>query len=194
MLATMPDLTRILSAAAAGDRRAAGELLPLVYEELRKLAAARLATEKPGQTLQATALVHDAYLRLVGDGQPRDWNGRSHFFAAAAESMRRILVDNARRKNCVKHGGAFRRVDWLDAEVSAPTDDEQILLLDEALTRLAAVRPQAAELIQLRFFSGLKVEEAAPLLGLSTRTARRLWAFARAWLRREMERVANPPT
>lgn len=141
MLATMPDLTRILSAAAAGDRRAAGELLPLVYEELRKLAAARLAYENPGQTLQATALVHDAYLRLVGDGQPRDWNGRGHFFAAAAESMRRILVDNARRKNCVKHGGAFRRVDWLDAEVPGPADDEQILLLDEALTRLAAVTP-----------------------------------------------------
>lgn len=121
----------------------------------------------PGNTLQPTALVHEAYLRLV---------------------------ESARRKNCVKHGGAFRRVDWLDAEVPGPADDEQILLLDEALTRLAAVRPQAAELIQLRFFSGLKVEEAAPLLGLSTRTARRLWVFARAWLRREMERVANPPT
>lgn len=190
----MADVTRLLDAAATGDPKAAGKLLPLVYEELRKLAAARLATEKPGQTLQATALVHEAYVRLVGDGQPRDWNGRSHFFAAAAESMRRILVDNARRKNCVKHGGALRRVDWLDAEAAASTDDEQILLLDEALTRLATVRPQAAELIKLRFFSGLKVEEAAPLLGLSTRTARRLWAFARAWLRREMERVANPPS
>jgi RNA polymerase sigma factor (TIGR02999 family) len=188
----MPELTRILSAAAAGDRRAASELLPLVYEELRKLAAARLATEKPGQTLQATALVHEAYLKLVGSDQSFD--GRGHFFAAAAESMRQILVDNARRKKCVRHGGELRRVDWLDAEASAPTDDEQILLLDEALTRLAAVRPQAAELIQLRFFSGMKVEEAAPILGLSTRTARRLWAFARAWLRREMERVANPPT
>jgi RNA polymerase sigma factor (TIGR02999 family) len=192
MLAAMPELTRILSAAAAGDRRAASELLPLVYEELRKLAAARLATEKPGQTLQATALVHEAYLKLVGSDQSFD--GRGHFFAAAAESMRQILVDNARRKKCVRHGGELRRVDWLDAEASAPTDDEQILLLDEALTRLAAVRPQAAELIQLRFFSGMKVEEAAPILGLSTRTARRLWAFARAWLRREMERVANPPT
>jgi RNA polymerase sigma factor (TIGR02999 family) len=193
MLSAMPDLTRILSAAAAGDRRAARELLPLVYEELRKLAAARLATEKPGQTLQATALVHDAYLRLVGDDQPRDWNGRGHFFAAAAEAMRRILIDNARRKKCVRHGGALRRVDWLEAEASAPTDDEQIVLLDEALTRLATIRPQAAELIQLRFFSGLKVEEAAQLLGLSNRTARRLWAFGRAWLRREMERVADPP-
>jgi RNA polymerase sigma factor (TIGR02999 family) len=191
MLASMTDLTRILSAAAAGDRRAASELLPLVYEELRKLAAARLATEKPGQTLQATALVHEAYLKLIGSDQSFD--GRGHFFAAAAEAMRRILVDRARRKKCDKHGGALRRVDWLDAEVSAPTDDEQILLLDEALTRLAAIRPQAAELIQLRFFSGMKVEEAAPILGLSTRTARRLWAFARAWLRREMERVANPP-
>jgi RNA polymerase sigma factor (TIGR02999 family) len=195
MLAAMSDVSRILSAATAGDPRAATELLPLVYEELRQLAAARLASEKPGQTLQATALVHEAFLRLVGNEQPaRPWNGRGHFFAAAAEAMRRILVDNARRKNCVKHGGAFRRVDWLDGEAAAPTDDEQILLLDEALTRLAAVRPQAAELIKLRFFSGLQVEEAAPMLGLSTRTARRLWAFARAWLRREMERVAIPPT
>jgi RNA polymerase sigma factor (TIGR02999 family) len=191
MLAGMSEVTRILSAASAGDPRAASELLPLVYEELRKLAAARLAEEKPGQTLQATALVHEAYLKLIGGDQSFD--GRRHFFAAAAQSMRQILVDNARRKKCVRHGGALRRVDWLDAEVSAPTDDEQILLLDEALSRLAAIRPQAAELIQLRFFSGMKVEEAAPILGLSTRTARRLWAFARAWLRREMERVANPP-
>jgi RNA polymerase sigma factor (TIGR02999 family) len=193
MLGEMSDLTQILSAAAAGDPRAAAELLPLVYDELRKLAATRISAEKSGQTLQATALVHEAYLRLVGSGAERNWNGRGHFFAAAAEAMRRILVDNARRKNCVKHGGALQRVEWLDDEAAAPTEDEQILLLDEALTRLAAIRPQAAELIQLRFFSGLKVEEAAPLLGLSTRTARRLWAFARAWLRREMERVANPP-
>jgi RNA polymerase sigma factor (TIGR02999 family) len=194
MLGGVADVTQMLNAIEAGDSKAASELLPLVYDELRKLAAARMAEEKPGQTLQATALVHEAYVRLVGDGCTRNWDGRGHFFAAAAEAMRRILVDNARRKNCVKHGGDLRRVDLLDGEVTSPTDDQQILLLDEALTRLAAIRPQAAELIQLRFFSGLQVEEAAPFLGLSTRTARRLWAFARAWLRREMERVANSPT
>jgi RNA polymerase sigma factor (TIGR02999 family) len=151
-----------------------------------------MAEERPGQTLQATALVHEAYLRLVGGGQPDKWDGRGHFFAAAAEAMRRILVEAARRKHRDRHGGALRRVDLLDAEVAAPTDDEQILLLDEALTRLAAARPQAAELVRLRFFAGLTVEEAAPLLGLSPRTARRLWAFARAWVRRDMERAADP--
>jgi RNA polymerase sigma factor (TIGR02999 family) len=189
----MSDVTRILDALAGGDARAAEELLPLVYAELRRLAARKLAAEKSGQTLDATALVHEAYLRLVGpaDDEKR-WENRGHFFAAAAEAMRRILVENARRKGRVRHGGGLRRVDLLDADAfAAPTDDEQILLLDEALTRLAEVRPQAAQLVKLRFFSGLTEEEAAPMLGLSPRSARRLWAFARAWLRRDMERASG---
>jgi RNA polymerase sigma factor (TIGR02999 family) len=187
----MADVTQILAAAQAGDPRAAADLLPLVYDELRTLAAARLADERPGQTHQATALVHEAYLRLVDVEKAQAWDGRGHFFAAAAEAMRRILVENARRKGRVRHGGGLRRVDLLDADVAAPTDDEQILLLDEALTRLADARPQAAELVKLRFFSGLTEEEAAPMLGLSPRSARRLWAFARAWLRRDMERAGG---
>jgi RNA polymerase sigma factor (TIGR02999 family) len=182
----MSDVTRILSAIEEGDPHAAGQLLPLVYDELRKLAAQKLAHEKPGQTIEATALVHDAYLRLVGD---QHFANRRHFFAAAAEAMRRILVENARRKARDRHGGRLRRVDLPDMEVSITAGDEQVLLLDEALTRLHGVRPQAAELVNLRFFSGLTVEEAAPLLGISPRTARRLWVFARAWLRREMESV-----
>jgi RNA polymerase sigma factor (TIGR02999 family) len=188
----MADVTRLLDAAAAGDPRAAAELLPLVYDELRMLAAARMAEEKPGHTLQATALVHEAYLRLVGGAQPDGWDGQGHFFAAAAEAMRRILIDAARRKDRLRHGGELRRVDLPDAEVAAPTDDEQLLLLDESLTRLAVARPQAAELVRLRFFAGLTAEVAAPLLGISPRTARRLWVFARAWLRRDMERAAGP--
>jgi RNA polymerase sigma factor (TIGR02999 family) len=188
----MSEVTRILSAIEGGDPRAAEQLLPLVYEELRKLAAQRLAQERPGQTLEATALVHEAYLRLVDGDQAQHWNSRGHFFAAAAEAMRRILVEQARRKGRVRHGGGLRRVDLLDAEVAAASsDDEQLLLLDESLTRLAAARPQAAELVKLRFFSGIMVEEAAPLLGLSPRSARRLWVFARAWLRRDMERAAG---
>lgn len=186
----MSEVTRLLDSAEEGDPRAAEQLLPLVYDELRKLASARLEREKPGQTLQATALVHEAYARLVGGEAARQWDGRGHFFAAAAEAMRRILVENARRKGRVKHGGGLRRVELDDAE-NAPADDEQILRLDEALTRLASVRPQAAELVKLRFFSGLTAEEAAPMLGLSERTARRLWTFARAWLRRDMERAAG---
>jgi RNA polymerase sigma factor (TIGR02999 family) len=187
----MSEVTRILSAIEQGDPHAAEQLLPLVYAELRKLAAQRLAQEKPGQTLQATALVHEAYLRLVGADPKQPWDGRGHFFAAAAEAMRRIVVEQARRKGRVRHGGGLRRADLLDVEVAAPSDDEQILLLDEALTRLAAARPQAAELIKLRFFSGLSVAEAAAVLNLSSRTARRLWVFARAWLRRDMERSAG---
>jgi RNA polymerase sigma factor (TIGR02999 family) len=184
----MNDVTRILSAIDQGDPDAAERLLPLVYEELRLLAAQRLAQEKPGQTLQATALVHDAYLRLVDVDQAQQWNSRGHFFAAAAEAMRRILVERARRKGRIRHGGGLQRVDLPDVDVAAPTDDEQILHLDEALTRLATARPQAAELVKLRFFTGLTLEEIAPILALSPRTARRLWAFARAWLRRDMER------
>jgi RNA polymerase sigma factor (TIGR02999 family) len=187
----MTELTGILRRIERGDAQAADQLLPFVYHELRQLAAQRLAREKPGQTLQATALVHEAYLRLVGVDPKQPWDNRGHFFAAAAEAMRRILVEKARRKGRIRHGGGFRRVDLPDMEVAASANDDQVLLLDEALTRLAAARPQAAELVKLRFFSGMTVEEAAPLLGLSPRTARRLWVFARAWLRRDMERSAD---
>jgi len=190
----MSDVTHILSAIEAGDPHAAERLLPLVYDELRKLAAAKLAQEKPGQTLQATALVHEAYLRLVEGGRRGSsppWSGRGHFFAAAAEAMRRILVEQARQKGRIRHGGGLRRADLPDVEAADAADDQQILLLHEALTRLAAARPQGAELVQLRFFSGLTVEEAAAIMGLSPRTARRLWVFARAWLQRDMERAAH---
>jgi len=187
----MSEVTRILDQIQQGDPSAAEELLPLVYDELRKLAGKRLAHEKPGQTLQATALVHEAYLRLVEVEKAEHWNSRGHFFAAAAEAMRRILVEKARRKGRVRHGGGFQRAELLDEEVAAPADDEQTLLLDDALTRLAAARPQAAELVKLRFFAGLTLEEIAPLLSLSPRSARRLWVFARAWLRRDMERSSE---
>jgi RNA polymerase sigma factor (TIGR02999 family) len=190
----MADVTQILSAIGQGDSSAAEKLLPLVYEELRRLAAQRLIQEKQGQTLQATALVHEAYLRLVGAEPEQRWNGRGHFFAAAAEAMRPILVERARRKGRVRHGGGLHRVELLDEEVAAPAGDEQILLLDEALTHLAAVRPQAAELVKLRFFAGLTLEEIAPLLSLSPRSARRLWAFARARLRRDMEQSSESAT
>jgi RNA polymerase sigma factor (TIGR02999 family) len=188
----MSDVTHILNAIEQGDPSAAAQLLPLVYDELRRLAAARLDHETPGQTLDATALVHEAYLRLVDVQQAQHWNSRGHFFAAAAEAMRRILVERARRKGRIRHGGGLRRVELLDAEAPAPGDDEQVLLLDEALARLAAARPQAAELVKLRFFAGLHVEEIAPILALSPRSCRRLWAFARAWLRRDMERANEP--
>src|SRR5262249_28697338 len=188
----MSDVTRILSAIERGEPHAAGQLLPLVYDELRKLAAQRLAQERPGQTLQATALVHEAHLRLVDVEQAQHWNSRGHFFAAAAEAMRRILVENARRKGRERHGGGHQRVDLLEDEVAVPADDEQVLLLDEALTQLEGVRPQAAAVVKLRFFSGLTVEEAAAVVGTSSRTARRLWVFARAWLRREMGSLTDP--
>jgi RNA polymerase sigma factor (TIGR02999 family) len=178
----MNDVTRILSAIEQGDTKAAGALLPLVYEELRKLAAQRLEQEKPGQTLQATALVHDAYLRLVEGEAARRWNSRGHFFAAAAEAMRRILVDNARRKRRPKHGGDRRRV-GLDS-IALPAEDRvhDLLALDEALTALAAREPLKAELVKLRYFAGLSVEEAAACLGISAATAKRHWAVARARL------------
>jgi RNA polymerase sigma factor (TIGR02999 family) len=189
----MSDVTQILNAIAEGDPQAAGQLLPLVYEELRQLAAQKLAHEKPGQTLQATALVHEAYLRLVASGDasaPREqnWDSRGHFFAAAAEAMRRILIEQARRKQRAQHGGGLQRVDLLDAEAALTPGDDRIVLLDEALTKLAGIRPRAVEVVKLRFFAGLTIEEAAAALSLSPRTARRLWVFARAWLRREMER------
>jgi RNA polymerase sigma factor (TIGR02999 family) len=186
MLGGMPDVTQILSAAAAGDLNAAAQLLPLVYDELRKLAAARLAAEKPGQTLQPTALVHEAYLRLVGNGLPDQWNSRGHFFAAAAEAMRRILVEAARRKGRARHGGSRQRLE-LDA-VQLPLDmpADHLLALDEALTGLAERDPQVARLVSLHCFAGLSVEQAAGVLGISSRTAYRDWAFAQAWLYREI--------
>jgi RNA polymerase sigma factor (TIGR02999 family) len=182
----MPDVTRLLDAAATGDRQAATDLLPLVYDELRKLATARLAEEQPGATLQATALVHEAYLRLVGPADVSRWDNRGHFFAAAAEAMRRILVDAARRKARLKHGGDRHRVELDD--VPAPTSDprDDLIALDGALTRLAAEDPQAAQLVELRHFAGLSVPQAARVLGVSSRTADRVWSFARAWLYREL--------
>jgi RNA polymerase sigma factor (TIGR02999 family) len=179
----MNEVTSILSAIEAGDPQAAAHLLPLVYDELRKLAAARLAAEKPGQTLQPTALVHEAYLRLVGDGQPRAWNSRVHFFAAAAEAMRRILVENARRRMRQKRGGERARVDLAAVAPAAPALDEDLLDLDDALTRLAVADPAAAELVKLRYFAGLSIPQAAAALGIGARSADRLWAYARAWLR-----------
>jgi RNA polymerase sigma factor (TIGR02999 family) len=176
----MSEVTRILSAAHQGDPHAAGQLLPLVYDELRQLAAQKLALETPGQTLQPTALVHEAYLRLVGD---QKFEGRGHFFAAAAEAMRRILVDNARRKKAVKHGGELQRVELEGQEVPVRPLPEEIVALDEALTRLTAEDPEAAQIVQLHFFAGLSIEQAAEALGVSRATAYRQWSFARAWLR-----------
>ena len=178
----MSDVTRLLEAAAAGDRRAAADLLPLVYEELHQLAAARLATEKAGHTLQPTALVHEAYLRLVGGAQPQDWNGRGHFFAAAAEAMRRILVESARKKGRHKHGGGRRRLTLDNLDVVAPAADDDLPAVSAALDQLAAVNPRAAELVKLRFFAGLSGREAAGVLSISPRKADQVWAYARAWL------------
>ena len=184
------DVTNLLNQVGGARSETATALLPLVYDQLRRLASRQLRRERPDHTLQATALVHEAYLRLVEPSRLRQWQGRWHFFAAAAEAMRRILVERARSRNRVRHGGGRRRVDLPDA-AAAPSDDDQLLDLDDSLTRLAAVRPQAAELVRLRVFAGLRTEEAAPLIGLSTRTTRRLWAFARAWLRRDIERSAD---
>jgi RNA polymerase sigma factor (TIGR02999 family) len=177
----MTQVTRILSAIEEDDAHAAEQLLPLVYDELRKLAAQRLAQEKPGQTLQATALVHEAYLRLVDVDKAQHWNSRGHFFAAAAEAMRRILIDNARRKRRPKHGGDRRQVD-LDGTLAAAGPPEDLLALDEALAKLAQHEPAKAELVKLRYFAGLSLEEAAACLGISAATAKRYWAVARAWL------------
>jgi RNA polymerase sigma factor (TIGR02999 family) len=187
----MSDVTRILSAIEQGEPHAADQLLPLVYDELRRLAAQKLAHEKPGQTLSATALVHEAYLRLVGEGEEPHWNSRGHFFAAAAEAMRRILVDNARRKHRAKHGGGRARVDLDDLEVAAPERRDDLLALDEALAQLAATDAQAAELVKLRYFAGLTNPQAAEALGISPRTADFLWAYARSWLLAKIE--GQPP-
>ncbi|HJZ93663.1 MAG TPA: ECF-type sigma factor [Gemmataceae bacterium] len=183
----MSEVTRLLEAAAAGEPHAADELLPLVYGELRSLAAARMAAERPGQTLDATALVHEAYLRLVGDvahvaHQPKDWNGRGHFFAAAAEAMRRILVESARRKGRARHGGDRRRVDLDQLSVAGEEPAEDLLALDDALHRLEAEEPAVAAVVKLRYFAGLTAEQAAEALNISKRTADRHWAYAKAWL------------
>src|SRR5262245_46577325 len=183
----MNDVTRILDAASHGDSRAAGELLPLVYDELRQLAAARMAAEAPGDSLDATALVHEAYLRLVGPAERPDWHGRGQFFSAAAEAMRRILVERARRRGREKHGGGRTRVDLEAAAPAAPEAADEVLAVDDALERLHAADPQAAELVKLRYFAGLSIPDAAAALDVSPRTADRLWAYARAWLRQAIE-------
>jgi RNA polymerase sigma factor (TIGR02999 family) len=194
MLGGMSDVTQILAAVEAGDPKAAAELLPLVYDELRKLAAARLAAEKPGQTLQPTALVHEAYVRLVGGRQADGWSGRGHFFAAAAEAMRRILVENARKKKAAKHGGDRLRVDLADVEPAAKRPGLDLLALDDALERLARTDPRKAELVKLRFFVGLTTEQAAGALGISTSTADNDWAYAKSWLRVALDERSADPT
>jgi len=184
--AGMSDVTRILSAIEQGDPQASEQLLPLVYAELRRLAGQKMAQEKPGQTLQATALVHDAYIRLVDVEQAQLWNSREHFFSAAAEAMRRILVENARRRLTVKRGGDRQREEVASAQIVAPEVSDDLLALDEAMHRLAKVDPAAAQLVNLRYFAGLTVIEAAEILGVSSRKADFLWSYARAWLRHEM--------
>jgi RNA polymerase sigma factor (TIGR02999 family) len=181
----MNEVTRILARAQQGDAKAAEELLPLVYDELRKLAAQRMANEAPGQTLQPTALVHEAWLKLVGPG-PQAWNSRGHFFGAAAEAMRRILIDRARQRQARRHGGGLERLDVDAVEPAAPHSDERLLAVNEALQRFEAVDRAAAELVKLRCFVGLTMPEAAEALNLPLRSAERLWAYARAWLRREI--------
>jgi len=186
VVSSMNEVTRILSAIEQGDPHAAEQLLPLMYEELRKLAARRLAEEKPGQTLQATALVHEAYLRLVDVDKAQHWNSRGHFFGAAAEAMRRILVENARQKKAAKRGGQYQRVDIETAALAARQRDDKLLALDEALAKLEKHDPLKARLVNLRWFAGLSIKEAAAILGVSTATADRYWVYARAWLQREM--------
>jgi RNA polymerase sigma factor (TIGR02999 family) len=188
----MTDVTRILSAIEQGEAHAAEQLLPLVYDELRKLAAQRLAQEKPGQTLQATALVHEAYLRLVDVQEAQQWNGRGHFFAAAAEAMRRILVEGARRRKAQKRGGACKRIELAEVKATSPASPERLLLLDDALARLAEEDPAVAEVARLRLFAGLPVEEAGKVLGISRATAFRNWTYARAWLQAQLQEGDDP--
>ncbi len=185
----MSDVTRILTAIEQGDARAADELLPLVYEELRRLAAQKMSQERPGQTLQATALVHEAYIRLVGS-EARDWSGRTHFFAAAAEAMRRILIENARRKQRLKRGGPRQKIDLDDACIVIEGPSEDIVALDEALTKLGLEDPVKADLVKLRYFAGLTIEQAAGILKISRATADRYWSYSRAWLFDEINKSA----
>jgi len=182
----MGDVTQILAAIEQGDPSATEQLLPLVYEELRKLAAQKMREEKPGQTLQATALVHEAYIRLVDVEKAQHWNSRGHFFAAAAEAMRRIVVDNARRKASAKRGGDLQRHRLDEAKVAVPDDPDELLALDEALAQLAEVDSIAAEFVKLRFFAGLTTDQAAEALGMSSRSAYYAWTYARSWLRRKL--------
>jgi len=182
----MNEVTQILGAVSRGEAKAANELLSLVYEELRRLAAAKMASEAPGQTLQPTALVHEAWLRLTNDDK-RKWNDRTHFFAAAAEAMRRILVDNARRKRTERHGGGQQRVELPELASAVMETDDKVLAVNEALEKFAVLDPQKAELVKLRYFVGMTLEQAAEALGISERTAKRYWAFARAWLHEEIK-------
>jgi len=186
----MANVTQILNAIEQGDAQAADKLLPLIYEELRVLAAQKLSHELPGQTLQATALVHEAYIRLVGE-EARNWDSRGHFFAAAAEAMRRILVENARRKKSSKHGGDKLKVDLHHADLAIEEPSEDLIALDEALTRLSEADPSVADLVKLRYFAGLTIEQAAQFQGISRRTAVDHWAYARAWLRREISKDSD---
>ncbi len=188
------EVTSILSAIEQGDPRAAEQLLPLVYDELRKLAASKLAQERPGQTLQPTALVHEAYVRLVNVDAAQHWNSRGHFFAAAAEAMRRILVENARRKQSLKAGGNRKRLDLNDVEPETPGSDDDLLALDEALEKLTLKDRRKAELVKLRFFAGLTIEQAARVLDVSTSTADNDWAYARCWLRLEIDGQSHAET
>lgn len=187
----MSELTRILEAAQQGDSAAAGQLLPLVYDELRRLAAHKMSFQPPGQTLQATALVHEAYLRLVGDGEKR-WESRRHFFAAAAEAMRHILIDRARRRLRVRHGEGVEMVPVEELEIAAPAKDEIVLQLDEALEKLAQVSPEQAEIVKLRFFAGFTEPEIAEILNLSERSVQRQWSYAKAWLFERIEAEKSP--
>jgi RNA polymerase sigma factor (TIGR02999 family) len=189
----MEDITRILNEVTTGDSKASEQLLPLIYEDLRKLAAARLALEKAGQTLQPTALVHEAYLRLVQGNGSQNWNGRAHFFGAAAEAMRRILVDIARRKVAAKRGGNIARQNADLEQLALPMESEMLLALDQALNQLYASHPNIARLVQLRFFSGISMEEAADILGVSIRTAHRQWLYAKAFLRWEIDESSERP-
>jgi RNA polymerase sigma factor (TIGR02999 family) len=188
----MTDVTQILSQIEQGDPSAAEQLLPLVYDELRKLAAAKLAQEKPGQTLQATALVHDVYIRLVNVEKAQHWDSRGHFFAAAAEAMRRILVEKARRKGRQKHGGNYKRHDLDDVGIVAPGTPEEVLVVHEALERFESINQPAAQLVKLRYFTGMTIPEAAESLGISPRKANQLWTYARAWLLAEIDSDAMP--
>ena len=187
----MSDVTLLLTAIERGDSLAAEQLLPLVYDELRRLAASKMSDERPDQTLQATALVHEAFVRLVDVNNAQQWNSRGHFFAAAAEAMRRILVENARRRRQLKRGAGFHKVEDHEITVVADNIQEDLIALDDALTKLSDTDPQAARLIQLRYFVGLSIPDAAKALGISPRTADRLWAFARAWLHREISGVQD---
>ncbi len=183
----MSEVTHLLQAIERGDPQAAEDLLPLVYDELRKLAACRMAHEPPGQTLQPTALVHEAWLRLAGKEQPQ-WDSRAHFFGAAAEAMRRILIDNARRKQALRHGAGQPRCDIQEVELAAPAADDQLLAINDALDKLAATQPEKAELVKLRYFAGMSIDETAEVLKISAATAKRWWVYARAWLFSEIKR------